>query len=80
MILEYIIAKKVEYSKKLKQFEKLKKKEQDDAANKIAGDMEKRVTTFLKNENNIVSKPLDGFKAGESRPVVHPTIALFPWV
>ncbi|ENN73545.1 nitric oxide synthase-interacting protein homolog isoform X2 [Dendroctonus ponderosae] len=67
VILEYIIAKKTEYSKKLKQFEKLKKKEQDDAANQIAGDMEKRVATFLKNENNIVSKPLDGFKAESSK-------------
>lgn len=66
VILEYIIAKKNEYSRKLKQYEKLKKKEEEDLALVAAGEVETKVKNFLKNENNIVSKPLDGFKSEAS--------------
>ncbi|KAL1517266.1 hypothetical protein ABEB36_001052 [Hypothenemus hampei] len=63
VILEYIITKKNEYSRKLKEYEKLKKKEEDDLANKQAQELEKKVENFLKTESNIVSKPLNGFKS-----------------
>lgn len=63
VILEYIIAKKNEYSRKLKLYEKLKKKEDEDLALVAANEVETKVKNFLKNENNIVSKPLDGFKS-----------------
>lgn len=66
MILEYIITKKNEYSRKLKAYDKLKKKEEEELSSVKASEVEKKVETFLKNENNIVSKPLDGFKAEPS--------------
>jgi len=66
VILEYIIAKKNEYSRKLKEYERLKKKEADELVNKKAEESEKKVQTFLKNENNIISKPIDGFKSEPS--------------
>ncbi|XP_050301613.1 nitric oxide synthase-interacting protein homolog [Anthonomus grandis grandis] len=66
VILEYIIAKKNEYSKQLKQYEKMKKKEDEEINNKKTSELEKKVESFLKNENNIVSKPLDGFKSEPS--------------
>ncbi|KAJ8976460.1 hypothetical protein NQ317_012838 [Molorchus minor] len=62
VILEYIIAKKNEYSRKMKQFEKMKKKEQEDETLQLVGEMDKKVTSFLKDENSIVSKPI-----GESK-------------
>ncbi|XP_018570126.1 nitric oxide synthase-interacting protein homolog [Anoplophora glabripennis] len=65
IILEYIISKKNEYSRKLKEYEKLKKKEDEENAVKVASEVEKKVTSFLKEENNIVSKPIGGFKPDE---------------
>lgn len=66
VILEYIIAKKNEYSRKLKGYERLRKKEEEELASKNATAAQKKVQEFLKNENNIVSKPLDGFKSEPS--------------
>lgn len=63
--MEYIISKKNEYSRKLKEYEKLKKKEDEENAVKAASEVEKKVTSFLKEENNIVSKPIGGFKPGQ---------------
>lgn len=65
-ILEYIISKKNEHSRKLKEYERLKKKDEEELAVKEATETEKKVQTFLKNENNIVSKPIDGFKSEPS--------------
>lgn len=65
VILQYIISKKNEYSKKLKEYEQLKKKEENEDAEKEAQALDKKVSSFLKCENNIVSKPLDSFKSNE---------------
>lgn len=62
VILEYIISKKNEYSRKLKEYDRLKKKEDEELANKKASEIEAQVQKFVKSESNIVSKPIDGFK------------------
>lgn len=56
MILEYIIKKKNEYSRQLKEYERLKKCEEDENALEVSKIFDNKVTTFLKTENNIVSK------------------------
>ncbi|XP_066250050.1 nitric oxide synthase-interacting protein homolog [Euwallacea similis] len=66
VILEYIISKKNEYSRKMKEYEKLKNRELEEVAIKQAMDAEKKIQSFLKSEANIVSKPLDGFKTEPS--------------
>lgn len=63
VILEYIIKKKNEKSKQMKEYEKLKKKEEEENKEKQALEVDKKISTFLKSENNIVSKPIDGFKS-----------------
>lgn len=65
VILEYIIKKKNDYSRKLKEYERLKRKAEEDNAQKTASDINKKVTTFLKDENNIVSRPIGGFATGK---------------
>lgn len=56
MILEYIIKKKNEYSRQLKEYERLKKCEEDENALEVSKIFDNKVKTFLKTENNIVSK------------------------
>jgi len=65
VILQYIISKKNEYSRKLKEYEKLKRQEDEELQGKSIAEDNKKVTSFLKGENNIVSKPIDGFKPDE---------------
>lgn len=65
VILQYIITKKTEYNRKLKQYEKLKKQEEEEIQAKFTEQDNKKINTFLKGENNIVSKPIDGFKPDE---------------
>lgn len=43
----------------------MKKKEEEDSLLKLSEEKEKRVDNFLKAENNIVSKPIDGFKSSK---------------
>ncbi|KAK4877540.1 hypothetical protein RN001_010046 [Aquatica leii] len=62
VILQYIITKKTEYNRKLKQYEKLKNDEKEEIQAKFTAETNKRICNFLKGENNIVSKPIDGFK------------------
>lgn len=64
VILEYIISKKNEYSRRLKEYDRLKKKEAEELNYKKAKEIEAEVQKFVKNESNIVSKPIDGFKTG----------------
>lgn len=64
VILQYIITKKNEYSRKLKQYEKLKRKEQEELVEKQQVDGVKKVSNFVAGENDIVSKPIGGFKPG----------------
>ncbi|CAH1970480.1 unnamed protein product [Acanthoscelides obtectus] len=63
VILEYIIKKKNEYSKKLKDYEKRKKKEEDELTQQKVNEVEKKVSSFLKEEDNIVSKRIAGFQS-----------------
>ncbi|CAG9835652.1 unnamed protein product [Diabrotica balteata] len=58
VILEYVLKKKSEYNRKLKEYEKLKKLEEEKDAQKEAEHIGKQVSSFLKNEDNIVSKSL----------------------
>lgn len=48
----------------MKEYDRLKKKELDE--NQIKHDIEttQKINKFLSAENNIVSKPIDGFKSG----------------
>ncbi|GJQ70690.1 hypothetical protein Trydic_g625 [Trypoxylus dichotomus] len=65
VILQYIITKKNEYSRKLKEYEKLKKQDTEEMLQKIATENNKKLADFLKSENNIVTKPVNGFKSGQ---------------
>lgn len=63
VILEYIIAKKNENSRKLKEYERLKKEDKESDLNRLTAETDKKVSQFLKGENTIVSKRIDGFKS-----------------
>lgn len=66
VILQYIITKKNEFHRKLKEYEKLKKEDNEENNQKIIAENNRRLAEFLKSENNIVTKPIDGFKSGNS--------------
>lgn len=63
--MEYVIAKKNEYSRKLKEYERLKKKEEEETLEKSASEMNKKIKNFLNSENNIVSKPFSSGTTNE---------------
>ncbi|KRT81329.1 hypothetical protein AMK59_5399, partial [Oryctes borbonicus] len=67
VILQYIITKKNEYSRRLKEYEKLKKQDTEETLQKIAAENNKKLADFLKSENNIVTKPINGFKSGQTQ-------------
>ncbi|BES99900.1 Nitric oxide synthase interacting protein [Nesidiocoris tenuis] len=54
-ILQYIITKKNENSRKLKEFEKQKKKEEDELAELAEAERQTRISNFQKTESNIMS-------------------------
>ncbi|XP_046997856.1 nitric oxide synthase-interacting protein homolog [Schistocerca americana] len=62
-ILEYIITKKNEYSRKLKEYEKQKKKEEIELAEIAAAEKDSKLNSFIKTEKNIVSTPVTAFKS-----------------
>lgn len=62
VILQYIISKKNEYSRKLKEYERLKKQEENDLLDKADAETSNKIKNFLQAENNIVSKPTSAFK------------------
>lgn len=64
VILQYIITKKNEHSRKLKEYARLKKKEEEENQVKLNTETNIKVSSFLSAENNIVSKPINGFKPG----------------
>lgn len=63
--MQYIITKKNEYSRKLKEYERLKKNEEEELLDKTNAETSTKIKNFLESENNIVSKPIDGFKSEE---------------
>jgi nitric oxide synthase-interacting protein len=52
-ILQYIITKKGEYSRKMKQFEKQKQSDEQDLADIAAAENKKKLEDFVKTEKNI---------------------------
>lgn len=65
VILQYIITKKNEYHRKLKEYERLKKNEEEELLEKASEDTNEKIKNFLKAENNIVSNPVKAFAASE---------------
>ncbi|KAG7189488.1 hypothetical protein KM043_017182 [Ampulex compressa] len=55
-ILEYVLTKKKEYARKLKEYEKQKQKEEEQSQEKTANEELQRLQNFLKGEKNIVSR------------------------
>lgn len=66
-ILEYIIAKKNEFSRKLKEYEKQKKSEEDELLELASAEDRKKLENFIKSENSVSSS-----KTG-AIPKVQPT-------
>lgn len=65
VILQYIITKKNEYHRKLKEYERLKKNEEEELLEKASEETDEKIKNFLKAENNIVSKPVNAFVSDE---------------
>ncbi|XP_034254876.1 nitric oxide synthase-interacting protein homolog [Thrips palmi] len=61
-ILEYVITKKNEVSRKMKEYEKQKRKEENELAELAAAEKSSQLHKFLKTEKNIVSTPINAFK------------------
>lgn len=57
-ILEYIIKKKNEYSRKLKEYEKQKKKDEEELAELANAEQLSKVKNFLSTEKNIMTERL----------------------
>lgn len=53
-MLEYVLAKKGEYNRKMKEYERQKKKEESDEAETNAAEELKRLEKFIKTETHIV--------------------------
>ncbi|VEN36065.1 unnamed protein product [Callosobruchus maculatus] len=49
----------------MKEYERLKKKEEDELTIQKVNEREKKVSSFLKEEDNIVSKRIAGFQSDE---------------
>lgn len=54
-IIQYIITKKNEHSRKLKEFERQKKRDEDDLAEIAAAEKRSNLVKFMNTEKNIVS-------------------------
>lgn len=65
VILQYIITKKNEYHRKVKEYERLKKSEEEELLEKASEETDAKIRNFLKAENNIVSKPVKAFASDE---------------
>ncbi|CAD1472401.1 unnamed protein product, partial [Heterotrigona itama] len=55
-ILEYVLTKKKEYGRKLKEYEKQKQQEQEQSNERSANEELQKLQKFLKGEKNIVSR------------------------
>lgn len=65
-ILEYVITKKREYARKLKEYEKQKQQQEDQSHEKTANEELQKLQNFLKGEKNIVSRQSSKDEAGSS--------------
>lgn len=54
-ILQYIVTKKTEYARKLKEFERQKRMEDNEAAELNAVEEQKKLIKFINTEKNIVT-------------------------
>lgn len=57
VVLEYILAKKGEYSRKLKEYERQRKREENEEAEGNATAELRRLENFIRTETTIVSTP-----------------------
>ncbi|GAB6033225.1 hypothetical protein CHUAL_012829 [Chamberlinius hualienensis] len=64
-ILEYILHQKREYARKLKEYEKSKRREQTELEELGLAEKRSQVEKFTKNEQSIVTKPHNAFKTTE---------------
>ncbi|XP_034943485.1 nitric oxide synthase-interacting protein homolog [Chelonus insularis] len=58
-ILEYILTKKKEYARKMKEYEAQKRKEQEESQERTANEELQKLENFLKSEKNILSSSKD---------------------
>lgn len=69
-ILQYIITKKNEYSRKLKEFEKQKQSDEQDLTDLAAAENKKKLEAFIKTEKNIqIGSKIGKFK-NKNLPVI----------
>ena len=59
-ILSYIISKKLEFSRKMKEFEKQKESDEQDLADIAAAENKKKLEAFIKTEKNIQTTTSSG--------------------
>lgn len=62
-ILQYIITKKNEYSRKLKEYERQKRMEDSEIAETNAAEEQKKLQKFINTEHNIVGSVLSKYDA-----------------
>lgn len=65
-ILEYVLTKKREYARKLKEYEKQKQQEEEQSNEKTANEELQKLQNFLKAEKNIVSRSKNATDGGSS--------------
>lgn len=68
-ILQYIISKKNEISRKTKEYEKQKRKEETELAELADAERRSQVSKFVSGEKNIVSTPMNSWGAASSSSV-----------
>jgi len=65
-ILQYIITKKNENSRKMKEYEKQKKKEETDVADIVAAEKADHVSKFVKQESDITVRSTFDIKSNRT--------------
>ncbi|XP_013185698.1 nitric oxide synthase-interacting protein homolog [Amyelois transitella] len=65
-ILEYVITKKTEYTRKMKQYEKQLKREESEKAELAAAEREAKLIKFMNREKNITNTNNKGSESGAS--------------
>ncbi|XP_074659970.1 nitric oxide synthase-interacting protein-like [Tubulanus polymorphus] len=65
-LIEYILQQKKDIARKLKEYEKQKKKEQSDEKELFAKERQSKVEKFVEKESSIISRPHDAFKSKDT--------------
>ncbi|KAL1116990.1 hypothetical protein AAG570_004318 [Ranatra chinensis] len=74
-ILEYIITKKNEISRKMKEYERQKRKEEAELVELAEAERRSKLNSFLNTEKNIVSNPNSAFKTGQKNNDEKPSVS-----